>query len=792
MAGEGREGMRIIRIELKNIKSYRDAVVDLRGGVTAIRGHNGAGKSTLLEAVGWALFGTLPYKQDYFVREGETSGMVTVRFVSAKDDREYEAVRRCGNGAIWYIVDPETGVRIDSAADVTNFLREHMRIDGTVTLKDLFTSAIGVPQGSLTADFLKKPAERKTHFNALLQVEDYGEANVKLNDTVNFLKQRRAVEEAGILGLEREVALLDETRAQLDAARARARALEAERDRLDAEAEASDARRKALLLAQTEVARRAGDAQAAEARLLSARRQLERTESLLAEARAADVAVKASRADHERYLRAERERAAASERQKARDEIWRREAGAAQRQAIAEADQRNIRQRLKEIAQAERDIVALQDDAARQVDLERARDEARQNVERLREAGQAGVRAVEALKALEETIVSREREVATIEAARAEAEALTERQRRVEDLKAAAATRQQRERRRDDIAEERKRNATRREKAAQDATRHQTNVRKLEGVRPLVERLPELVEAERTAKESADAAEARLAEARRSRELAGAGNCPFLAEPCLNIQRRGENNLRGWFDKRIAGEERDLAPLAEKLQAASAAAGEARTMATYYDRLPDYQTQLEQARVALDDCDETSKRLDEEEAEITAELARAGDAAGLAEALRLLKASQDADRRIATLEGLGRELTDMRARLAQNTAERDRLRTLTNELAGAPDALRAADAALTALDDPRGRIKGLSARAAERADTERELEKTDGDAGHTRDRAGGHRGRAGSLRDAGHGDRGAGGGHRAHAGGAYQLYAQRAGRRAASHARGGARHSGGG
>lgn len=717
--------MRIVRVELKNIKSYRDAVIDLQGGVTAIRGHNGAGKSTLLEAIGWALFDSLPYTQDKFVREGENSGKVTVRFVSAKDDREYEAVRRCGSGATWYIVDPETGMRYDSTADIHAFLRDQLQIDSSVALKDLFTSAIGVPQGSLTADFLMTPANRKKRFDALLQVEDYGLAFTKLNETTNYLNQRRAVQESEIQALEREVAQLNEARTQLDEARSRVRALEAERDQQEREADSVEARRKAMLLAQTEVARREGDSQAAEARLHSARRRLEQAEALLSEARAADEVVKTARTDHERYLRAERERAAANERQKARDALRQREADAAQRQATAKADQRNTRQRLKEIEQAERQIVALQDDAIRQGELERARDEARQNVERLREAGDEGARTGEALKALEETITSREREVDSIEAARAEADALPERQRLVEDLQAAAATRQQRERRRANIAEERARNAARREKTAQDTTRQQANVRKLEGVRPLVERLPEIEAREHAAKEALSAAEARLAQTRRSREQAGVGNCPFLAEPCLNIQKRGENSLRGWFDKRIAEEERDLAPLKAARDTATAEANDARQKAQYYDRLDEFRALLVEARTALDECDATAKRLDAEEREIVAELSRAGDVAGLEEARRLLKASQDADRRIAGLAGLRRELDGIRARRQRDTAERDRLLALTDKLAGAPDALRVAQSALDALDDPRGRIKGLTARAAERTATESALAKTD-------------------------------------------------------------------
>ena len=721
MAGEGREGMRIIRVELTNIKSYRNAVIDLQRGVTAIRGHKGAGKTTLLEAIGWALFDYLPYKQDGFVREGESSGKVTVRFVSAKDDREYEAVRRCGSGATWYIVDPETGVKYDSSADIHAFLRDQLRIDSTVALKDLFASAIGVPQGSLTADFQLSSAPRKKRFDALLQVEDYGQAYTKLHDTVSYLAQRQGIQEAEIHALEREVARLDEARARLDEARARLRALEAERDQQERAAEEIEQRRKTLLLAQTEVTRRAGAAQTAAARLLSARQRLERAETLFDEARAAEDAVKAARADHERYLRAERERAAASERQRDRDTLRQRDADAAKRQATAEADQRNARQRLVEIERAEREIVALQDDAERQSKLERERDEARQNVERLREAERACAKATDALAKLEATITSREREVARIEEARALADALPERQRQVDALRAAVAIRQQRERRRAAISEERARNAARREKAVKDVTRQQANVAKLEDIAPLAKRLPELEKRENAAREAVNAAQARLAQTRRSREQAGAGNCPFLAEPCQNIRRRGENNLRAWFDKRIAEEERELAPLAAGLAAITAEANEARKKAPYYEQLPEFRERLAEARAAVEECDETAKRLDAEEAEIVAELRRAGDAADLAEAQRLLQESLEADRQIAALPGLRRELEDMRARRERETEERDEQRALAGKLAGAPNALQLADSALEELGDPRGRIAVLRERARERAATEEAL-----------------------------------------------------------------------
>ena len=66
--------MLITRIELENIKSYRQITIDFRRGTTAISGANGAGKTTIVEAIGFALFDFLPYNQAQFVREGEKYG----------------------------------------------------------------------------------------------------------------------------------------------------------------------------------------------------------------------------------------------------------------------------------------------------------------------------------------------------------------------------------------------------------------------------------------------------------------------------------------------------------------------------------------------------------------------------------------------------------------------------------------------------------------------------------------------------------------------------------------------
>src|SRR5579884_3331807 len=103
--------MRITSLHLENIKSYRHATIELTAGLNAICGLNGSGKSTALEAIGFALFDYLPYSQSAFLREGERWGIIRVRLL-ARDEREYEVVRRIGSGAQYYVADVESGIRL--------------------------------------------------------------------------------------------------------------------------------------------------------------------------------------------------------------------------------------------------------------------------------------------------------------------------------------------------------------------------------------------------------------------------------------------------------------------------------------------------------------------------------------------------------------------------------------------------------------------------------------------------------------------------------------------------------
>jgi len=212
--------MLITRVELENIKSYRQMAIDFRRGTTAISGANGAGKTTIVEAIGFALFDHLPYNQAQFVREGEKYGQVVVHLIGS-DDRTYTVERRCGAGAHWFVYDREADYRVEQRTDVVDKLHELFGIDHERPLEPLFQDALGVPQGTFTSIFLRTASIRQQTFNNLLQIEDYKNAADYLLDAQKQYKEQIQTQQNQIQRLEFETRDLDNWRVSLKEQRQR-------------------------------------------------------------------------------------------------------------------------------------------------------------------------------------------------------------------------------------------------------------------------------------------------------------------------------------------------------------------------------------------------------------------------------------------------------------------------------------------------------------------------------------------------------------------------------------------
>jgi len=183
--------MHITKIELEDFKSHADSKFEFNSGKTAITGENGAGKTTLIEAVAWTLFDLLDYKKEDIVRRGAKKGTARVTFESGLDEREYTVYRDTLNG--YNVYDPQLKTRIaDKKEEVCRFMWQHLGVEPGTDLKTLFRQAIGVPQGTMTSDFLKTPEQRKPIFDKLLRVEEYRRGSDELLKTSRYIEQRIA------------------------------------------------------------------------------------------------------------------------------------------------------------------------------------------------------------------------------------------------------------------------------------------------------------------------------------------------------------------------------------------------------------------------------------------------------------------------------------------------------------------------------------------------------------------------------------------------------------------------
>ncbi|WKT80991.1 SMC family ATPase [Thermosynechococcus sp. PP45] len=225
--------MEIQRLTLKNFKTHRDRTFEFLPGVNVICGENGAGKTSIFEAIAWVLFdATSGYGSGFnkaIIRKGAKRAEATVQFISAADGRSYVVRRNTQTG--YAIYDPQVGdLGLSLREDVQVWLQEHLGIRSAFPLRDLFEQIIGIPQGMITADFLKPPAQRRQVFEPILQVSDYRQAFDNALALVNFSQER-------VVSLERQLAVQKQelaTRSQYEQ-QATALAAELERDRQQCE-----------------------------------------------------------------------------------------------------------------------------------------------------------------------------------------------------------------------------------------------------------------------------------------------------------------------------------------------------------------------------------------------------------------------------------------------------------------------------------------------------------------------------------------------------------------------------
>lgn len=426
--------MLIHSLILENVKSYTLTSVEFTSGTNAIVGDNGSGKTTILEAIGFALFDHLPYTQADFVREGQKSARVTVDFLSSSDERTYQVVRQCGSSSAYTVFDPELSLKIcEGKADVSQFLRQHLGIDAATDLSDLFSNAVGVPQGSFTAAFLDIPSRRKSIFDPLLRVAEYGRAYERLRDPLRLLDQQRNEQEVTSSGLKGELTRLPSASAQAKELTDRISNAEQEWCSLQAALAAAEAEKQSLETQRETLLTLQRSAAVQQQELEKHKQKLAAAQVRLSEAQDALTSTEANQAGHESYQHALQAQQALHERLRQRRDLQEKRTVIDKQLTRAQTQKSAQEKMLAEIATAETTAAALADAVAEQETLEaelraaqRQADQLQAAHVRVKQEQAAMAKATERLRVLLENVAQAQDIEASLGPLQVRIEALTQ------------------------------------------------------------------------------------------------------------------------------------------------------------------------------------------------------------------------------------------------------------------------------------------------------------------------------------------------------------------------------
>lgn len=711
--------MHVTRVELDNIKSYERAEFNFERGITAITGENGAGKTTILEAIAWSLFDMLDYRKEDFLRRGAKKGSVRVTFVSDKDERPYTVYRDTGQG--YYVYDKDLGKIAEKKADVAAVLRERLGIEPGTDMEALFRSAIGVPQGTFTADFLRPATQRKAAFDKLLKVEEYRDGAEKLLGTVNLINQRTAEIKGRIAGAESQLARYDE--------------LIEEHKTISQRVEESTV---ALIGLQQEIELRERNVRALdealrlleEARVLKDRREIEheaalqRLPGLRAERDAAQAALErktATEAGYKAHLEANHLLSNLDTERAAR-ELLRAEAASVEGLlASALAHAHRLSEAVERASAARASLAALEPEIITQQELERER-------ERLRElrAQAQSERArlarldaeLDALRKLHTQTKEKLREAEKGEGAAGRVARLESERLDVEttlsSVEKAATSYKHLSHQRADAAREI-------ERLRREVMSHEKEAATLEKFSLKAAEALNLTTRETELTEQLARLRAQIEHDEKFHREVKNGLCPILSERCLNVGP--DQTLEDYFTDQLATNSAQLTTMERERATLGVAVREARDAEKHLGRLESARRQLATERQLLAEREAALLKLDREIAGLPiASRERLSELrAKLSGIDGSLIVEREASLKFAELKPLGQRLKEIEQEGKSKRDERAGVAAISDALPGLEKDMAEIEKRLAALGDPRGRAHALRQEAESEGQRKSEL-----------------------------------------------------------------------
>jgi DNA repair protein SbcC/Rad50 len=204
--------MRILSIQLRNYRVYRELDLELPGGVVGVYGANGSGKSTLLESIMWVLFGKARTQKQQLPSSG-SQGECSVTLVFEHEGHHY-SVKRSISGTAFNVKARVTlgeQVAADGPTDVDRYMQSVLGMDAAA-----FRASVFAEQKQLAAFSDQAPDKRRQMVLQLLGITPVERARDKARSVAKELQTQldRATPllatvseaEAKLVGIEAEVA----------------------------------------------------------------------------------------------------------------------------------------------------------------------------------------------------------------------------------------------------------------------------------------------------------------------------------------------------------------------------------------------------------------------------------------------------------------------------------------------------------------------------------------------------------------------------------------------------------
>ncbi len=291
--------MRLVRLRMRNIRSYREAQVEFGDGITLFEGDIGSGKSTILLAIEFALFGLGDTDSAHLLRHGAKDGEVELHIqVSGRPVRLLRTLKRKVKKALVdrCVIDDDGNVSELTSADMKPRVLELLQFNENPDPKaksDIFRFGVYTPQEDMRTILDtrgKMRDQRKETIRRALRIQEFRVARDNLKLVASEVNSRAREHRKMAEGIDDSEAKLERARGELeDEGKSRDKAVG---DLKGAEVEELETRKRRTALedqqrkitemarqvegCRTAVAKASSGLEVAKARLDSVKKELER------------------------------------------------------------------------------------------------------------------------------------------------------------------------------------------------------------------------------------------------------------------------------------------------------------------------------------------------------------------------------------------------------------------------------------------------------------------------------------------------------------------------------------